>query len=134
MAEVALQFPFKLDPNTGTIVSTSSQEAIWNNRVRMALETTVGERVMRPTYGVQISRAVFNTVSAMEDTIRRETSRLFVEQFPLLQLISVTTTHDIKENKLSAEVRYLLPNKTEQTTMAGVMIVSDANPPYEELS
>lgn len=134
MAEVALQFPFSLDANTGTILSVSSQETIWNNRVRMALETTVGERVMRPTYGVEIARSVFNTISGMEDTIRREVSKLFVEQFPLLQLISVTTTHDINQNKLSAEVKYLLPNKIEQTTMAGVMVVSDANPPYEELS
>jgi phage baseplate assembly protein W len=134
MAEVALRFPFSLDPNTGSIVSTSDQATIWNNRVRMALETLVGERVMRPTYGVDISKAVFNTLTNMEDTVRRETSKLFIEQFPLLELIDVTTTQNIKENTLIAEIRYLLPNKTEQTTAAGVMVVSNANPPYEELS
>lgn len=134
MAEIALTFPFTLDPNTGSIVSTSSQAAIWHNRVRMAMETRLGERVMRPDYGTEISQSVFNTITSMEETLKRETNKLFVYQFPLLELVSVTTLHDVRENRLSAEVTYRLPNNTSQTTEVGVIVVSDVNPPYEELS
>ncbi|CAB4128747.1 GpW/Gp25/anti-adapter protein IraD [uncultured Caudovirales phage] len=134
MAETTLTFPFALDPNTGSIMSTSSQEVIWHNRVRMAMETRLGERVMRPTYGTEISQSVFNTITSMEETLKKETNKLFVYQFPLLELVSVKTLHDVKENRLSAEVTYRLPNNTSQTTQVGVIVVSDVNPPYEELS
>ena len=134
MAETTLKFPFTLDPNTGSIMSTSSQEAIWHSRVRMAMETRLGERIMRPTYGTEISQSVFNTITSMEETLKRETNKLFVYQFPLLELVSVTSFHDVKENRLSAEVTYRLPNNTSQTTQVGVIVVSDVNPAYEELT
>jgi phage baseplate assembly protein W len=134
MAEKALVFPFTLDPNTGNIMVTTDQNAIWNQRVKMAIETLMGERAMRPTYGTTIPASTFNTVSNMENAISKQINRLFIEQLPLLSFVSVTTSHDLVNNMLSAEVTYKLPNNKETTTAVGVMVVSDTNPPYEELN
>lgn len=134
VAEVALYFPLTLDPNTGNMISTTDQAVIWNNRVRMALETLMGERVMRPTYGAKIPEAVFSTISGMEDILYKDIRKVFIEQLPLLELVSVEATHDKKENRLSVNVLYKLPNKQEITTPVGVIVVSDTNPLYEELN
>ena len=132
--EVALVMPFTLNPLTGTINSTTNQSVIWSNRVRMAVETTLGERVMRPTYGSKIPSTVFATTDTFVSTVQSEVSRIFVEQLPLLTFISVHSTLDTKLNVLSVEITYALPNQKTQTTVAGVAVVSDTHPFYEELS
>lgn len=134
MAEVTLGFPFSLNPLTGSIITTTNQELIWANRVKMAVETTVGERVMRPTYGTKIPSALFNTIDGFADVTERDIRRVFVEQLPLLTLIKIKTDFSTKDDQLAVEITYELPNKTQTTTKVGVMVVSDINPPYEELS
>lgn len=134
MTEEALLLPFSLNPQTGKIETTFDQNVIWSNRVRIAVETSVGERVMRPTYGTKIPDSLFNSVSGFEEVVNREVNKVFVDQLPLLTLVDVKTVHDRKLNKLSIDITYQLPNKNELTTKAGVMVVSDINPPYEELS
>lgn len=132
--EVALVLPLTLDPSTGSLVSTADQATIWANRVRMVIETILGERVMRPDFGTKIPSDLFNTVSSMEEAIQLEVSRAFVEHLPLLELGVITLTHDEKANRMNAEITYKLPNKLESTIKAGVMTVSATNPPYEELA
>lgn len=134
MAEEALLLPFSLNVQTGKIETTKDQNMIWSNRVRIAIETSLGERVMRPAYGTKVPDALFNSIDGFEEVLRREVNKVFVDQLPLLTLVSVSAVHDIKYNRLSVEVTYQLPNKNELTTKAGVMVVSDINPPYEELS
>ena len=133
MAEEALLLPFSLNPQTGKIVTTTDQNVIWSNRVRIAIETSLGERVMRPTYGTKVPNALFNTIDAFEEEIKREVNKVFVDQLPLLTLVNISTTHDAGLNRLAVEITYQLPNKNELTTKAGVMVVSDINPPFEEL-
>jgi phage baseplate assembly protein W len=132
--EVALSFPFSLNPKTGSINVTSDQGAIWSNRVRIATETLLGERIMRPEYGSRIPSTFFATTSSMEDVVRREISRIFVEQFPLLGLNGITVTNSPREDLLTIDIFFNLPNKTTQTVRAGILVVSENGPLYEEKS
>jgi phage baseplate assembly protein W len=134
MAEVALVLPFSLDPFTGSIVTTTSQETIWSSRVKMAIETNLGERVMRPGYGTRVPSSLFNTVDGFKDVVERDVRRVFVDFLPLLSVIDITTVYNNTENVLQIQVTYSLPNKTQVTTQAGVMVISDINPPYQELT
>lgn len=131
MAEHALIMPFSIDPS-GNIRVTSDQGTIWSTRVRVAVGTIIGERIMRPEYGTKIGAASFETVSTMEETIRREVNRVFSEQLPLLTLKDIELNHNERTNTLTAEITYELPNRTLATTKAGIMVVSSTNPPYEE--
>jgi len=132
MTEKALVMPFSLDA-AGNIRTTSDQESIWATRVRIAISTLLGERVQRPTYGTRVGAYGLDTISSMEEIIQKEVNRVFSQELPLLTLSSVEVTHDEKGNKLTATVLYSLPNKTEITTQVGIMVVSNTNPPYEEL-
>ncbi len=132
-AEVALSLPMSLDSG-GNLLVSKTEASIWSDRVKIALGTRLGERVMRPEYGSKIGNSLFSTVSSMEDTIERETQRVFNELFPLLDLSDVSFTFDTLTGRLSVSVVYALPNKQEVTTSVGDITISNINPPYEELA
>jgi phage baseplate assembly protein W len=130
--EVALKLPLSLDL-AGNLVLANTQEQIWADRVRIALGTRIGERVMRPTYGTQIGESLFDTVSATTDIVKKEVGRVFHEQFPLLEVTNTDVTFNEFTNELTINIIYLLPNKQESTTQVGVVTISDTNAPFEEL-
>jgi phage baseplate assembly protein W len=130
--EVALSLPFSLNSKTGSINVTNDQGAIWSNRVRIATETLIGERIMRPEYGSRIPSTFFETTTTMEDVVQREISRIFIEQFPLLKLNKIEVINNARENVLTIDVFFSLPNKTTQTVRAGILVVSENGPMYEE--
>lgn len=132
MSESAVLFPFSLD-SAGNIRMTQDQDVIWSNRVRLAVGTIRGERIMRPNYGTKTAGAAFETQSSIEELMSKEINKVFAEQLPLLSLVSVDFRHDTKTNVITADILYQLPNRVEQTTQVGVMTISSSNPPYEEL-
>jgi phage baseplate assembly protein W len=132
MSEYTLALPFSLD-GFGNIRTTSDQNIIWSNRVRSAIGTIKGERVFRPGYGTRIVDASFDTFTTMEEIINKEVGRVFSELLPLLTFVSVEVYQDIRLNTFTVDVTYELPNRTQETTRAGIMVVSNTNPPYEEL-
>lgn len=131
--EVALSLPMSLDSG-GNLLVSKTEDRIWSDRVKIALGTRLGERVMRPEYGSKIGNNLFSTVSSMEETIDREVQRIFNELFPLLELNTISSNFDTLTNRLTVSVLYTLPNKMEVTTSVGDITVSNINPPYEELA
>ena len=129
--EIALKLPLSLD--SGNLVLAKTQNDIWADRVRIALGTRLGERVMRPNYGTKIGASLFDTVSSTSDVVKKEISRVFHEQFPLLELISVDAAFNETLNSLTINVIYLLPNKDQAVTEVGTITVSDTNAPFEEI-
>lgn len=132
MSELSLIIPFSLDAS-GNIRTTYDQNIIWSNRVRLAIGTIKGERVMNPAYGTRIVDASFDTLTSMEELINKEIGRVFSEQLPLLTFISSEVSHDVTTNTFTASVTYSLPNNLEETTQVGIVVVSDTNPTYEEI-
>jgi phage baseplate assembly protein W len=131
--EVALVLPFMVDGN-GNIITTNNQNQIWSNRVKTLIGTRLGERVMRPEYGAKIGESLFNTVGSMSDIVTREVNRVFQEYLPLLTVSDISIDHNTNTNELRIDISYQLPNTSTTTTQVGVMVVSNINPPYEELS
>jgi len=130
-SEVALKLPLSLD-NSGNLVLATSQEEIWEDRVRIALGTRLGERVMRPTYGTTIGEALFDTVTTTSEVVSKEVNRVFHEQFPLLTLTSVAPVFNELSSTLTITIVYLLPNKSEVVAQVGIVTVSDTSAPFEE--
>ena len=131
--EVALRLPMTLD-SLGNFTTTTNESQIWADRVKMALGTRLGERVMRPGYGSRIGNSLFSTVSSMEETVRREVTKIFSEQFPLLEIGETVFTFNEGSGRLFVDISYTLPNRKESRTTVGIMTISDSTPPYEELS
>jgi phage baseplate assembly protein W len=131
-SEVALKLPLSLD-KSGNLVLANSQEEIWADRVRIALGTRLGERVMRPSYGTTIGEALFDTVSTTSEIVTKEVERVFHAQFPLLSLKSVTPIFNELSRTLTITIVYLLPNKNEVVAEVGIVTVSDTSAPFEEI-
>ena len=88
---------------------------------------------MRPTYGTEVPRLLFDTTTAMEEGISMEVGKVFSASLPLLTLNSVESVLNERDGTLTAEINYSLPNKQDATTVVGNITVSLTNPPYEEL-
>jgi phage baseplate assembly protein W len=129
--EIALKLPMSVDGN-GNLFVSSLQSDIWADRVRIAIGTRVGERVMRPSYGTKTGAALFNTVTSTTEVVKKEVNRVFHELFPLLTLKSISVSFDEETNRLTVGIIYELPNKDEQAVQVGVVTVTDSNVSYEE--
>lgn len=131
--ELALRIPFSID-KFGNVVTTTSQENIWADRIHSAIGTQIGERVMRPSYGTRTAKAAFETITTAEDIVRREVTRVFHEQLPLLSLEEIEFSFSQLTNVLTARIYYLLPNKEQTDIEIGVVTLTGTTQPYEELA
>lgn len=129
--EIAIALPFSIDPY-GKVSSTTDQRKIWADRVRSAVGTTIGERVMRPFFGGEIAFSVFNGVDAAAQEIKNNVAEVFNTQLPLLTLGSVETSIDTTTGTVYADISYSLPNEVETNTTIGLVYLAGNIPPIEE--
>ena len=107
-------WPVQLDPRTGLVASVAYEEDI-RQSMRIILETSPGERVMRPNFGCGIHDLVFEAMdsttiqrirSTVEEALRRCEARIDV--------LSVAVDESATaEGKLLVEIEYRV-RKTNQ--------------------
>jgi len=129
--EYAISLPFTID-GYGNILKTSRQIEIWEARVKSAVGTALGERVMRSNYGTKIPELFFDTQDALNAGITKEITAVFTNYLPLLTLDNVYVTHDELEGMTTADVTYSLPNQETTTTAVSIVTINKTTPPYEE--
>ena len=129
--EYAISLPFSFD-DYGNISRTSNQSEIWEARVKSAIGTAIGERVMRGDYGTKIPELFFDTQDALDSGIHREVNAIFASYLPLLTLDSVDTYYDSISGEMTATIKYTLPNQTSTTTSVSIVTINKTNLPYEE--
>lgn len=129
--ESAMSLPFSID-GYGNISKTSNQSEIWEARVKSAIGTAIGERVMRPGYGTRIPELFFDTQDALDAGIKKEVGAVFDSYLPLLTLNDVSVVYDDLFGEMTATISYSLPNQTVTTTSVSIVTINKTNPPYEE--
>lgn len=107
-------WPVQLDPRTGLVASVAHEEDI-RQSIRIILETSPGERVMRPNFGCGVHDLVFEAMdsttiqrirSTVEEALRRCEARIDV--------LSVEVDESAtSEGKLLVEIEYRV-RKTNQ--------------------
>jgi phage baseplate assembly protein W len=130
-AEYAISLPFTID-GYGNILKTSNQSEIWEARVKSAIGTAFGERVMRSNYGTRIPEIFFDTQDTLSTGIKKEVTAVFANYLPLLTLIEVAVRYDELEGQTTADITYSLPNETTTTTAVSIVTINKTTPPYEE--
>lgn len=133
ISEVAISLPFSVS-EFGTIATTSSQEKIWADRVRSAIGTAVGERVLRPDYGTEIAANAFSTLEAAAEVLKQQVDLAFSRDLRLLRLISTNVTMDEAEATLEAEITYALPNRTVEVVLIGFATLLGNLPIIEDVA
>ncbi|MHB9833304.1 GPW/gp25 family protein [Paraburkholderia terrae] len=107
--------PVDLEPRTGVVAGVAHEEDI-RQSILIILETTPGERVMRPNFGCGIHELVFESIdstvvqriqSVVDDALRRCEARI--------EVLGVTVDENpTQEGALLVEVEYRV-RKTNQT-------------------
>lgn len=131
ISEKAISLPFRFD-STGNVAKSTDQTHIWADRVRSAVGTISGERVMRSEFGSDIALISFDTVFSIEESVKDKVSALFSTTFPTLVLEDVSVFNNEVTNTVEVTVVYLLPNQERITTQVGVATLTGTLPIYEE--
>jgi phage baseplate assembly protein W len=111
--------PVELDPQTGHVASVAYEDDI-RQSILIILQTSPGERVMRPNFGCGINELVFaaldstaiqRIVSDVQDALRRCEARI--------ELLGVTVEETpSSEGKLIVEVEY----RVRRTNQVGNLV------------
>lgn len=112
-------WPVQLDPRTGLVASVAHEEDI-RQSMRIILETSPGERVMRPNFGCGIHELVFEALdsttvqrirSTVEEALRRCEARI--------EVLSVEVDESAtSEGKLLVEIGY----RVRRTNQVGNLV------------
>ena len=114
ISEIAISVPFTIGP-TGTVVQTSDQSKIWEDRVRSVVATSIGERVMRYTYGSTLYQEVFDNETNVNEQIRGIIFEAFTKHIKVLELENVTSSFDQSTGSATIGIFYRLPNNELKT-------------------
>lgn len=129
--EQAIALPFTINAYGG-ISYTTAQEKIWADRVKVAINTGITERLVNLNYGTKISSEIFSEQTVAEDTTRAEIQRIFETSLKLLTLNSIEITFDEITNETTAEVSYSIPDGRDNTLRVGTAVIIDGNLASEE--
>jgi phage baseplate assembly protein W len=105
MTEKAISLPFGFN-ESGGISFTTDIKKIFQDRVTMVVMTSLGERVMQPSFGSDAKLATFEGIENAKVTIRQAISVAFSRWLPQLALIAVEAYFDEAESTLNIEVTY----------------------------
>jgi len=127
VTDAAIQVPFSITSG-GKIADTSLKDKVWEYRVKSLLGTAVGERTLRPLYGIDLTDIEFNTQSIASEIITREIQTSFSRFLEELSLEDVSISFDEATSIMSVTVTYTLPDNTLSTTTVGVARINNNSP------
>lgn len=91
MAGTSVRFPFRIV--NGSVSMASDADAI-RSKVMFCLGTQVNERVMRPSWGIDIMSTVYSVGADLEAAIPEAVSQAFRRWFPDIRLIETQVVQD----------------------------------------
>lgn len=123
------QFPLHFDPRTRQVGMVAGVEDI-EESLRILLGTYPGERVMQPTYGCAVRRAVFDTLNESTITELKEMIRkaiLFFE--PRILLERIDTTVRSLEGRLDIRIDYTVRTTNTRHNLVYPLYLDQATSP-----
>ena len=105
MTEKAISLPFGFN-ESGGISFTTDVKKIWQDRVAMVVMTSLGERVMQPSFGSDAKLATFEPIENAQVAIQQAVNVAFSRWLPQLSLTAVESYFDEAETTLNVEVTY----------------------------
>ncbi|TXI79102.1 MULTISPECIES: GPW/gp25 family protein [unclassified Cupriavidus] len=122
-------FPLRFDPRTRQVGMVAGVEDI-EESLRILLGTYPGERVMQPTYGCAVRRAVFETLNESTLTELKEMIRkaiLFFE--PRILLDHIDTTVLTLEGRVDIRLHYIVRTTNTRHNLVYPLYLDQATSP-----
>lgn len=114
---VAIGLPMRVD-DYGQVVTSTTLERIWADRVRSVLNTTVGERTMRPEFGSRIPMGLLDSIPEIPQLVEDAVGAAFARHLPTLRLISVNLIYTDEENgEIGLDVAYAVPGSVNPASV-----------------
>jgi phage baseplate assembly protein W len=101
----AISLPFSFDAS-GSVSTTLDSAKIWQDRVVIAVMTSIGERVMRSTYGSDAPKTVNENVNDALALIKQSVAVAFSRWLTSLTLLGVKGSIDPTDGYLVIEISY----------------------------
>jgi uncharacterized protein len=120
---ITIAFPFAVG-NGGNVKTVTSEESKHALRVRSVLGTLKGERVMRPTFGSDISKRVFDNHKEISNAISEDVRLAFAQWLYGLNLIDVSVGPLELDGTVQVQVKYAPPTGEEIATTVGIVAVA----------
>lgn len=120
--------PFQMGPN-GTIAMVTTDADITDQHVQALISTVQGERIMLPTYGLNLSGLTFfPNDPVLQNVIQNDVIEAFQAWEPGLQLLTVSPSQstDAQQGVAAVNVTYAL-NQTNAVPTATVPLTQQAN-------
>lgn len=143
MATKAITLPFTFNgpksfyenlsaANLGTISTTTDEKKIWRDRVILVLSTRFYERLMRPDFGSDINRTIFENEASAKETASRTITIAFNTWLSALKLNKISADFDINTGFMSIEVFYLLPSGRPDSAIVNTAVFSRSGDVIQE--
>jgi phage baseplate assembly protein W len=107
----AISFPYSVDP-TGRVASTTSTAKIYLDRVLTLLSVNIGQRPMLPSYGVDWSKALFESDGDSQAAISLAIQEAISTWIPEVGVISISITSDVTSGTENITITLRLPDNT----------------------
>jgi uncharacterized protein len=103
---VGWNFPVQPDSAAADVALAANEEDI-RQAIRLILETTPGERVMRPEFGTGLHALVFEPLNTTTlALVRHRVEEALITWEPRIDNITVNVTTEPPQGKLSIEINY----------------------------
>lgn len=105
---VEIQLPFQLGAN-GMIATVSDAATVVEQHVQSLISTVTGERVMLPTYGLNLAGLVFgNNDDILVNVIQNDVLEAFTQWEPNISLLNVNPAQstDAQSGLAAVDVQY----------------------------
>jgi phage baseplate assembly protein W len=100
-----ISLPFNFT-SFGSIDVTEDPAKAWQDRVIVAVMTGLNERVMRPTYGSDVGKAVGESLNDAINVVRQSIEVSFSRWLKELSLLEVTGSVDPQDDYLIIQIKY----------------------------
>ncbi len=135
---VEIAQPFTLD-NNGSISNVADPGIQVNQHVNSLISTIEGERVMLPTYGLNLAGLVFNNDNAaLLNVMQQDVTRQFAKWEPSIQVTNIqpSSATDMQQGIAAINVSYIqgsnqigssgkVQNKSVVITVGGTVVGSN---------
>lgn len=102
---VSVKFPFQV--SNGVVATTTLDREAVRSKLMFCLGTQVNERVMRPSWGIDIMNTVYAVGADLDEAIPEAIAEMFRRWFPSYTLIEALVEQDPKyPTHASVTVRY----------------------------
>lgn len=109
-----ITYPFSIDAR-GKVAATQSPQKVWRDRVRAVVSTQVGDRVMRPDFGLDSLSSVLNVGTPAEKTLEEQIRDAFINFLPRLTLLRAAESFDPSSGVIEVDLVFTSPDSTETT-------------------